>query len=166
MTAANKVNSRAEAKTKAVDMVRREEKAMAMGRRQAMKEGEDFYKAYLKKVEENGSNLEKMDLLDMAIKADDQLAPRGQRAQLRFFMSDYEGAKADAKTWVKMMKKECKNKREVNNTQMQSLLFHCYLEENNLQAANLILDRDFTKESEMYIKHKKEFEEAKINKKK
>ena len=161
---ANKVKSRAEAKTKAVDLVRREEKAMAMGKRLAMKEGEDYYKAYLKKVEENGSNLEKMDLLDMAIKADDQLAPRGHRAQLRFFMSDYEGAKADAKTWVKMMKKECKKK--VENTQIQSLLFQCYLEENNLQAANLILNRDFTKESELYLKHKKEVEEAKINKKK
>ena len=91
LTSANKVKSRAEAKTKAVDMVRREEKAMAMGRRQAMMEWEDSYKAYLKKVEENGSNLEKLDLLDMAIKADDQLAPRGHRAQLRFHMSDFEG---------------------------------------------------------------------------
>ena len=107
-----------------------------------------------------------MDLLDMAIKADDQLAPRGHRAQLKFLMSDYEGAKADAKSWVKMMKKECKNKKEVQNTQMQSLLFQCYLEENNLQAANLILNRDFNKESDLYLKHKKEIEEAKINKKK
>ena len=121
LTASKKVmRSRAEAKSEAVDMVRREE---CKGNQQALKEGEDYYRQYQKKVEENASNLDKMDLLDLAIKADDQLVYRSHRAKLRFWMSNYEGAKDDAKIWVKQMKQECKNKYKVENTEMQSLLF-------------------------------------------
>ena len=86
LTASKKVmRSRAEAKAEAVDMVRREE---YKGNQQALKEGEDYCKQYQKKVEEKASNLDKMDLLDLAIKADDQLVYRSHRAKLRFFMSE------------------------------------------------------------------------------
>ena len=74
-------------------MVRREEWAMAKGKQQALKDGEDYYKQFQKKVEENASNLDKMDLLDLAIKADDQLVYRSHRAKLRFFMSEEVGQK-------------------------------------------------------------------------
>ena len=91
LTASKKVmRSRAEAKSEAVDMVRREE---CKGNQQALKEGEDYCKQYQKKVEENASNLDKMDLLDLAIKADDQLVYRSHRAKLRFFMSEEVGQK-------------------------------------------------------------------------
>ena len=117
-------------------------------------------------MEENASNLDKMDLLDLAIKADDQLVYRSYRAKLRFFMSDYDGAKDDAKIWVKQMKQECKNKYKVENTEMQSLLFQSYLELDNLQAASSVLNRDFKKDSDVFLKHKNELEQAHNNKKK
>ena len=167
LTASKKVlRSRAEAKGEAVDMVRREEWAMAKGKQQALKDGEDYYKQFQKKVEENASNLDKMDLLDLAIKADDQLVYRSYRAKLRFFMSDYDGSKDDAKIWVKQMKQECKNKYKVENTEMQSLLFQSYLELDNLQAASSVLNRDFKKDSDVFLKHKNELEQAHNNKKK
>ena len=49
--------------------------------------------SFRKKLEENASNLDKMDLLDLAIKADDQLVYRSHRAKLRFFMSEEVGQK-------------------------------------------------------------------------
>ena len=166
LTASKKVlRSRSEAKAEAVDMVRREEWAMAKGKQQALKEGEDYYRQYQKKVEENASNLDKMDLLDLAIKADDQLVYRSHRAKLRFWMSNYEGAKDDAKIWVKQVKKECKNKYKIENREMQSLLFQCYLELDNLQAASSVLNRDFKQDSDLFLKHKNELEEAHKNKK-
>ena len=66
---------------------------MAKGKQQALKDGEDYYQQFQKKVEENASNLDKMDLLDLAIKADDQLVYRSHRAKLRFFMSEEVGQK-------------------------------------------------------------------------
>ena len=103
-------------------------------------------------MEENASNLDKMDLLDLAIKADDQLVYRSYRAKLRFFMSDYDGAKDDAKIWVKQMKKERKNKYKIENREMQSLLFQCYLELDNLQAATSVLNRDFKPDNDLFLK--------------
>ena len=52
LTASKKVlRSRSEAKAEAVDMVRREEWAMAKGKQQALKEGEDYYRQYQKQDE-------------------------------------------------------------------------------------------------------------------
>ena len=64
------------------------------------------------------------------------------------------------------MKKERKNKYKIENREMQSLLFWCYLELDNLQAASSVLNRDFKPDSNLFLKHKNELEEAHKNKKK
>ena len=161
LTGANKVRrTETEAKAKAVDLVKKEEWARAMGRRGTMEKGELFYKLHLEKDEDGNEkgNFEKMDLLDKAILADDQVLYRGVRAKLRFFMNYHIGAQEDAIKWVKMMKKECHYK--VQDQEIQSILFQCYINTNNLPAANFALKRDFEEGSDMLRKHEKDLMEA------
>ena len=119
-------------------------------------DGEAHYKLY----QASPNNLEKIEHLDKAIASDDQAVYSAKRAELRFHLTDYMGAQADANKWTKMMnRKKIKTGQEkIKNHPIQSLLFTTYLWTNNPSAAQDCLTKHFDLDGPVYKQHRNELQ--------
>ena len=141
----------------AEDMVTSEERCIGLARMKAMEDGEAFYKLY----QASPNNLEKIEHLGSAIALDDQAVYRARRAELRFLLTNFMGAQADAKTWTNMMNREKikRGEEKIKNHPIQSLLFSCYLWTNNPSAAqDCLKHKHFDVDGLQYLQHKNELQ--------